>query len=133
MNKRFILFSMLIFLFTGVLHADEVEKLMKEVRLVYKELKKESKKMDENALKDLLGKMNTLSEKMKELKVEENQEKFNELSREFSQVLKDLDILAEQKNPDEFRRGMDELKKTCVKCHGAFMNPVKRFFLDLFL
>jgi len=133
MKKQFILITISIFLLTWVLYADEVEKLMKEVRLTYKELKKETKIMNEVALKDLLGKMNTLSGKMDELRIEENQEKFSELSREFSEKVKELEVLLEGKNPENFQKGMDGFKKTCVKCHSTFMNPVKRFFVDLFL
>lgn len=131
--KKIILISISLCLLAGILYADEVEKLMKEVRLAYKELKKESKSMNEVALKDILEKMNALVEKMKKIKVEENQEKFNELTGKFSGKLSELDALIEHKNPEEFRKGIDELKNTCIKCHSTFMNPVKRFFLDLFL
>ncbi len=133
MKKRFYLIPMLVLMLVGVIYADELEKLMKEVRLAYKELKKESKNMDTTVLKKLLQKMDSLGEKMKEQKIEENQERFNELSQEFRSKVQELIVLSERKDPEEFRKGMGELKQTCVKCHGAFMNPVKRFFLDLFL
>ncbi len=133
MKKRFISISIMLFQLTAVLYADDVEKVMKEVRLAYKELKKEVKSMDEDALKDLLAKMNSLGEKMKEVKIEENQEKFNELSGEFRNKIKELNTLAERKDPEEFRRGINELINICVKCHRTFVNPVKRFFMDLFL
>lgn len=130
--KKILAMMLMAFLYSSNLFAnDETEKTMKEIRMGFKELKKSLREQKIEVSEELMDKFLVLVEKAEKIKLDERQEEYDKKFVDFKKSSEAMKILIKDKNFDEAKERINKVRKSCTACHREFMNPVKRFFLEL--
>lgn len=124
------LFIVAILFFPAVLLAEsELEKTMKEMRLAYKELKRSLSAPSTESASEPVERLLRIVKRAEEVQLDQRDDEYRKNLKELRKNGEAL--LSWDNNEDELKIKIRTVRESCVSCHKAFMNPVKRFFVDI--